>query len=88
MFHVKHRSVSPVGGVGLKSVGGSGDTVHMFRPRNRKSEPRALPRLVSWTNHYLVEDGVTWAQEAYVLFPGETAPRLTPVALDVRLVAA
>ncbi len=63
----------------------------MFRPRTitPAPRPRALPRFVSWTNRYLVdEDGVTYAREAWVTHPGEFAPRLTPVSLDVRVVAA
>ncbi len=56
-------------------------TLPLFR---RQPQPR--PQLVSWTNHYRVRDGRTWAQDAYVLFPGEQAARLVPVRLSDRTV--
>lgn len=48
----------------------------------RRRTPAARPVLVAWTTHYLVENGRTVAREAWVRFPGSTAPRLVPVTLE------
>lgn len=55
--------------------------MNMTLPMLRRPQPAPRPQLVSWTNRYLVRDGVTYAREALLLFPGEAAPRLSPVRL-------
>lgn len=51
-----------------------------FLTRRRPPAPAPRPQLVALTNHFLVRDGRTYAREAWVLFPGEPAPRLAKVA--------
>jgi hypothetical protein len=48
----------------------------------RRPAPKPRPVLVSWTTHFLVENGRTVAREAWVRFPGDVAPRLVPVTLE------
>lgn len=45
----------------------------------RRPAPR--PQLVAWTQHFIVRGGRTVAREAWLLFPGETTPRLAGVRL-------
>lgn len=53
----------------------------MTLPLLRAAKPAPRPRLVAWTDHYLVHDGRTYAREAWVRFPGASCPELVPVAL-------
>jgi hypothetical protein len=60
----------------------------MSIPTLLRRTPAPRPQLVAWTNHFLVEDGRTYAREAWVRFPGETTPRLVPVRGESAGIAA